>query len=108
VVGKFVEFYGAGVPNLPLADRATTRQHVARVRLDVRDLPDRRRDAALPRVLRPHARAHRARRGLRPRRRACGTTRAPRSRRTARRSNSTSARSSRRWPGPSARRTASR
>ena len=29
------------------------RQHVARVRLDLRDLPDRRRDAALPRVLRP-------------------------------------------------------
>ena len=41
------------------------RQHVAGVRLDVRDLPDRRRDAALPGVLRPHARARRARRDLR-------------------------------------------
>ena len=43
------------------------RQHVAGVRLDLRDLPDRRRDAALPRVLRPPEGADRARRGLRPR-----------------------------------------
>ena len=43
------------------------RQHVAGVRLDVRDLPDRRRDAALPRVLRPLARGARARRDLRAR-----------------------------------------
>ena len=41
------------------------RQHVAGVRLDLRDLPDRRRDAALPRVLRPPEGADRARRGLR-------------------------------------------
>ena len=43
------------------------RQHVAGVRLDVRDLPDRRGDAALPRVLRPLARGARARRDLRAR-----------------------------------------
>ena len=43
------------------------RQHVAGVRLDLRDLPDRRRDAALPRVLRAPEGAHRARRGLRAR-----------------------------------------
>ena len=43
------------------------RQHVAGVRLDVRDLPDRRRDAPLPRVLRPPGRAGRARRDVRPR-----------------------------------------
>ena len=43
------------------------RQHVARVRLDLRDLPDRRRDAALPGVLGPPGRAHRADRGLRAR-----------------------------------------
>ena len=40
------------------------RQHVAGVRLDLRDLPDRRRDAPLPRVHRPPDRADRARRRL--------------------------------------------
>ena len=43
------------------------RQHVAGVRLDLRDLPDRRGDAALPRVLRAPEGAHRARRGVRAR-----------------------------------------
>ena len=48
VVGKFVEFYGDG-PGAAAARRPRDdRQHVARVRLDLRDLPDRRRDAALP------------------------------------------------------------
>ena len=65
VVGKFVEFYGPGVPNLPLADRATIGNMSPGVRLDVRDLPDRRGDAALPRVLRPPEGADRARRGVR-------------------------------------------
>ncbi len=55
------------------------RQHVARVRLDLRDLPDRRRDAALPGVLRAPARADRAGRGLLRASRACGTTSTPRS-----------------------------
>ena len=65
VVGQFVEFYGAG-DREPAARRPRDdRQHVARVRLDVRDLPDRRRDAALPGVLRPHGRARRARGGVR-------------------------------------------
>ena len=41
------------------------RQHEPRVRLDLRDLPDRRRDAALPGVHGPPGRAGRARRGLR-------------------------------------------
>ena len=52
VVGKFVEFHGAGLANLPLADRATIGNMSPGVRLDLRDLPDRRRDAALPGVLR--------------------------------------------------------
>ena len=43
------------------------RQHVARVRLDVCDLSDRRRDARLPAPLRTARRADRARRGLCPR-----------------------------------------
>ena len=55
VVSKFVEFYGPG-PAEPRPRRpGDARQHVARVRLDLRDLPARRRDAPLPRV-------HRARR----------------------------------------------
>ena len=41
------------------------RQHVAGVRLDLRDLPDRRRDAPLPRVLRATQGADRAGRGVR-------------------------------------------
>ena len=53
VVGKFVEFYGAGLAHAAAGRPGDDRQHVARVRLDLRDLPDRRRDAALPRVLRP-------------------------------------------------------
>ena len=43
------------------------RQHEPGVRLDLRDLPDRRRDAALPRVHGPLEGADRDRRGLRPR-----------------------------------------
>ena len=53
VVGKFVEFFGDGLANLPLADRATIAQHGARVRQHLRHLPDRRGDAALPRALGP-------------------------------------------------------
>ncbi len=41
------------------------RQHVAGVRLDLRDLPDRRRDAHLPRAVRALVRADRAGRGVR-------------------------------------------
>ena len=43
------------------------RQHVAGVRLDLRDLPGRPRDPSLPRVHRPPDRDDRARRRLRPR-----------------------------------------
>ncbi len=108
VVGKFVEFYGAG-DRQPAARRPRDdRQHVPRVRLDVRDLPDRRRDAALPRVHRAGPRTRSSSSRPTPRSRACGTTRDARSRRSPTRSSSTSARSCRRWPGPSARRTASR
>ena len=53
-------------PGRPAAGRpGHDRQHVPRVRLDLRHLPDRRRDAALPGVLRPPRRADRAGRGLR-------------------------------------------
>ena len=43
VVGKFVEFFGPGLASLTIADRATHRQHGARIRRDLRLLPDRRR-----------------------------------------------------------------
>jgi aconitate hydratase len=52
VVGKFVEFYGAGLE--PAAGRPRDdRQHGAGIRRDLRLLPDRRRNAALPAQHRP-------------------------------------------------------
>ena len=66
VVGKFVEFFGAR-PRQPAARRPRhDRQHGARVRRHLRDLPGGRRDAPLPRVLRAPGRAGRAGRGLLP------------------------------------------
>ena len=107
VVGKFVEFYGPGVPNLPLADRATIGNMSPEFGSTCAIFPIDAGDAALP-ASSPGARPSRSR-SSRPTRasRACGTTRTPRSRRTPRRSSSTSATSSRRWPARSARRTAS-
>ena len=64
VVGMFVEFYGAGLAGAAARRSRDDRQHVAGVRLDLRDLPDRRRDDRLPRALRAPARADRARRGV--------------------------------------------
>ena len=64
VVGKFVEYFGEGLASLPVADRATIGEHVARVRRDVRLLPRRRPDARVPAAHRPQRRAHRARRGV--------------------------------------------
>ncbi len=41
VVDKFVEFFGDGLKGLPLGRPRHHRQHVAGVRLDLRDLPHR-------------------------------------------------------------------
>ncbi len=79
VVGMFVEFYGAGLCRPAACRPRHDRQHVARVRLHVRDLPRRRRDAALPGVLRAAEGADRAGGGLLRASRGCGTTSAPRS-----------------------------
>ena len=65
VVDKFVEFFGDGLANLPLADRATIAQHGAGIRQHLRHLPDRRRNAALSRAHRPQRRADRAGEGVR-------------------------------------------
>ena len=51
------------------------RQHVAGVRLDLRDLPDRRRDAALPALQRPRPRSRSSWSRRTPASRASGTTR---------------------------------
>ena len=64
VVGKFVEFFGPGLPNLPLADRATIGNMSPEYGATCGDLPGRRGDAPLPGVLRPPEGARRARRGV--------------------------------------------
>ena len=84
------------------------RQHEPGVRVHVRDVPDRRGDAALPGVLRPRRRADRDRRGLRARagpvarRGLRGADLLGDARARPRRGRA------RRWPARSARRTASR
>ncbi len=64
VVGKFVEFFGDAVAGGAAGQPRHDRQHEPRVRLDGRDLPDRRRDPALPAADRAHRGAGRPRRGL--------------------------------------------
>ena len=67
VVSKFVEFFGPGLADAGPRRPGDDRQHVAGVRLDLRDLPGRRRDPALPGADRPADRDARAGRRLRPR-----------------------------------------
>ena len=109
VVGKFVEFFGAG-PRAPDDRRSRdARQHVPGVRRDDRDLPDRRDDARLPAADRPRRVARRSWSRRTRRRRGCSAspaipdpvyseTHRARSRR----------RSSRAWPGRGGRRIACR
>ena len=75
VVGQFVEFYGQGIANLPLADRATIGNMSPEFGSTCAIFPI---DAETLRYLEfsgRSRRARRARRDLRARRRACGTTR---------------------------------
>ncbi len=67
VVAKFVEFFGDGLDNLPLADRATIGNMSPEFGSTCAIFPARRRDAALSRVHRPPHRADRAGRRLRAR-----------------------------------------
>ena len=108
VVGKFVEFFGAGLAKLPLADRATIGNMSPGVRLDLRDLPDRRGDASLPRVLRPAEGADRPRRGVCQGAGPLARRGLARSRRSPTPSSSTSRRSCRASRDPSVPRTGSR
>ena len=107
VVGKFVEYFGPG-PGRPRAGRPRdAREHVARVRRDLRLLPGRRPDARLPAPDRPAGGA--GRRWSRPTaRRTCSGTTSRSSPSTRRSSSSTSPRSSRASPARAARRTACR
>ena len=83
------------------------REHVARVRRDVRLLPGRRRDAPLPPPHGSQRRARRARRGVLQGEHALARRRRS-PRRTRRSSSSTSRPSSRRWRDRAGRRTGSR
>ena len=78
VVGRFVEFFGAGPRRAAARRPRDDRQHVAGVRLDLRDLPDRRRDAALPALHRPRRRSRSSWSRPTPASRASGTTSTPR------------------------------
>ena len=64
VVEKFVEFFGPGLGADDAGRPRHHRQHGARVRRDLRLLPGRRRDAALPAPHRPHRGRGRPRRAL--------------------------------------------
>ena len=99
VVGKFVEFYGDGRRRGAAGQPRHDRQHEPGVRLHLRDLPDRRRDPALPAAHRPRRRAGRARRGVRQ---GAGPLARPgrASRTTPSTSSSTCPPSSRRIAGP--------
>ena len=92
VVGKFVEAFGPGVAAVAARDPGHHRQHVARVRGHLHDLPDRRGHRRLPAL-------HRARRGppgpgrgVRQGAGAVARARPGTSRSTPRRSSSTSRR----------------
>ena len=77
VVGKFVEFFGAGTASLVGSRPRDDRQHGARVRRDDGLLPGRRRDGRLPHAP-PGARRRRSTRSRRTsRRRDCTACRRP-------------------------------
>ena len=82
VVGKFVEFYGPGIPNLPLADRATIGNMSPEFGSTCAIFPIDAETLRYLRVLRPPEGADRARRGVRARAGPVARRRAPRSRRT--------------------------
>ena len=94
---------GAAAARRPRHDR----QHGPRVRGDVRHLPGRRRDAALPDADRPAGRSRSRWSRRTTRNRGCSTTRTRPRRPTPTRWNSTSRPWSRAWPARAGRRTAS-
>ena len=105
VVGKFVEFFGAGLPNLPLADRATIGNMAPEYGATCGIFPV---DAETLRYLEFSGRAAERVELVEAycREQGCSTTRTPRRRPTRTRSSSTSSTSSPRWRARAARRTA--
>ena len=100
VVGKFVEYFGEGARRAVGRRPRDAREHVARVRRDLRLLPGRRADARLPAPDRPHAPSG-SRSSRRTARRTCsGTSRASAPDVLAGRRARPRRRSSRRSPGP--------
>ncbi len=77
VVGKFVEFFGAGLDEHGRRHPRHHRQHGAGIRRDLRLLPGGQHHAGLPAADRPRRGPHRPGRGLSPRPRACGATPTP-------------------------------
>ena len=107
VVGMFVEFYGAGLAGLPIADRATIGNMSPEFGSTCAIFPiDAETLAYLEFTGRP--RADRARRGVRQGAGSVARRAAPSSRRSRMRSSSTSAASNRASPDPNAPRTGSR
>ena len=109
VVGKFVEFYGAGRGRAAAGRPRHHRQHGARIRRDLRHLPDRRSETLrLPAPHRPQRRARSPSSRPTPRSRGCSTPRTPGAGVSPTCSNSIWPTWSRRSPARSGRRTASR
>ena len=107
VVGKFVEYFGPGVPSLALADRATLGNMSPEYGATCGFFPVDDVTLAYLRLDRP-LRASASRSSRRTARRTCSGTSPTSTRRTRRSSSSTSATSSRRSPARAARRTACR
>ena len=108
VVGKFVEFFGIGLANLPLEDRATIANMAPEYGATCGFFPVDEETLAYLKATGAQEVAHRAGRGTTPRRRASIAKPTRRTRCSPSCSSSISARSSRRSPGRSARRTACR
>ena len=108
VVGKFVEFYGAGLSHLTIADRATIGNMSPEYGSTIAIFPIDDMTLDYLRLTGRSADAGRARRGVCARRRGCIAPTRPSIRSTPTRSNSISRRSSQAWPGRAVRRTACR
>ena len=107
VVGKFVEFYGAGLNAMTVADRATLGNMAPGIWRDLRPVPDRRPDARLPAGPRAASLRGSLWSNLTRRRKAPSAPASPPIPSIPTRSRSTSARSRPRSPARSGRRTGS-
>ncbi len=105
VVGKFVEYYGPGLENLALPDRATIGNMAPEYGATCGYFPVDKMALDYMRLTGRDTASHRAGRGIPAKRKACSWNRARRIRCLPIRWNSISARCSRRSPGRSGRRT---